>query len=41
MCFGINTFKAIYAQQNIENAFVDKGFPLANLIAEFKLNFKN
>lgn len=33
---GIETFKAIYAQQNIENAFLEKGLPLADLIAEFK-----
>jgi hypothetical protein len=33
---GIETFKAIYTQQNIEQAFVDKGFPLADLITEFK-----
>ena len=43
---GIETFKAIYAQQNIENAFSEKGFPLADLIAEFKTSingegFKN
>jgi len=33
---GIDTFNDIYAQQNIENAFNEKGFPLAELIAEFK-----
>jgi len=34
---GIGTFKAIYAEQNIENAFLEKGFPLPELIAEFKI----
>lgn len=34
---GIGTFKAIYAEENIENAFLEKGFPLAELIAEFKI----
>lgn len=33
---GIETFKTIYAQQNIENAFLEKGIPLADLISEFK-----
>jgi len=33
---GIETFKAIYAEQNIENAFWEKGFTQADLISEFK-----
>jgi hypothetical protein len=33
---GIETFKAIYAQQSIANAFLEKGFPLAGLISAFK-----
>jgi len=33
---GIEMFKAIYAEQNIEHAFLENGFPLAELIAEFK-----
>ncbi len=33
---GIEPFKAIYAQQNIENAFLENGFPLEYLITEFK-----
>lgn len=33
---GLDAFKNIYAQQNIENAFAEKGFPLADLIVEFK-----
>lgn len=33
---GINMFKAIYAQQNIENDLYEKDFPLNELIAEFK-----
>ncbi|MFO7621827.1 MAG: hypothetical protein R6W81_11285 [Bacteroidales bacterium] len=33
---GMETFKALYAQPDIENAFRDKGLPLADLIAEFK-----
>jgi len=33
---GVGTFKKIYAQENIENAFPEAGFPLAGLIAEFK-----
>lgn len=38
---GIETFKIIYAQESIENAFSEAGFPLANLIAEFKNQLKN
>ena len=38
---GIETFKAIYAQQNIANAFLEKGFPLAGLISEFKNELKS
>lgn len=33
---GIETFKAIYVQQNIEKAFMENGFPLEDLITEFK-----
>lgn len=33
---GIETFKAIYAEQNIENAFWEKGFTQADLISEVK-----
>jgi hypothetical protein len=33
---GLDTFKALYAQPDIENAFRDRGIPLADLIAEFK-----
>jgi hypothetical protein len=33
---GLDTFKALYAQPEIENAFRDRGLPLADLIAEFK-----
>lgn len=33
---GIDAFKNIYAQENIEAAFLEKGFLLENLIAEFK-----
>jgi hypothetical protein len=33
---GIDTFKVIYTQQNIPNAFYEKGFPLVELIVEFK-----
>lgn len=33
---GIETFKTIYAQQNIENAFLENGLPLVDLITEFK-----
>lgn len=33
---GIESFKKIYAQENIEKAFSECGFPLAGLIAEFK-----
>ncbi len=33
---GIETFKEIYAQQNIENAFSERGFPLSDLVDEFK-----
>lgn len=32
----IETFKAIYARENIENAFSEAGFPLVELITEFK-----
>jgi len=38
---GIETFKTIYAQQNIENAFLKKGFPLTDLITEFKNALNN
>jgi hypothetical protein len=37
---GIETFKEIYAQTSIEDAFREKGFPLAELIAEFKNTLK-
>lgn len=33
---GIETFKAIYAKPSIEDAFSENGFPLAELIVEFK-----
>jgi hypothetical protein len=33
---GIDAFKHIYAQENIEAAFQETGFSLENLIAEFK-----
>jgi hypothetical protein len=33
---GIDTFKDIYAQQNMEKAFDNAGYPLKELIAEFK-----
>jgi len=33
---GIDIFKTIYAQQDIENAFREKGFPLPELIRDFK-----
>ncbi len=33
---GIEAFKNIYAQENMEAAFLGKGFPLENLITEFK-----
>lgn len=33
---GLETFKTIYAQESIENAFFKEGFPLAELITEFK-----
>jgi len=33
---GIDAFKTIYARENIENAFYEKGFPLDELINEFK-----
>ncbi|MBS4060233.1 MAG: hypothetical protein KG029_07535 [Bacteroidetes bacterium] len=33
---GIGTFKTIYANQNIEKAFTENGYPLTDLIDEFK-----
>jgi len=33
---GMDAFKAIYARQNIINAFTEKGFPITELITEFK-----
>jgi hypothetical protein len=33
---GVDTFNAIYAQQDIEGAFTEQGLPLSELIAEFK-----
>lgn len=33
---GLEKFKKIYAKENIENAFSEEGFILANLIVEFK-----
>jgi hypothetical protein len=36
---GIDAFKNIYAHENIEAAFQEKGFPLESLIAEFKDSF--
>lgn len=37
---GIDTFKTIYARENIENAFYEKGFRLGELINEFKNSFR-
>ncbi len=38
---GLDTFKAMYAQKNIENAFREQGVPLADLISEFKSTLNN
>jgi hypothetical protein len=38
---GIEKFKTIYEQKNIENAFSESGFPLAELIVEFKNTLKH